>query len=135
MDPPSARVSGQGPDWFLVATEACSGETPNLGSFLEVWVFIGIFGAGLTSGGSPSHPRDRGRAQGGRARPPPSWAARDSSGPTLLLWGLLLVHKKLSKLARQLDSVWYSCSVELKNKEKTETGTGLQVNRLVPKII
>ena len=41
----------QGPDWFLVATEACDGGTPDLGYFLEVSVFIGIFGVGFTSGG------------------------------------------------------------------------------------
>ena len=69
-DPPSGRVPEQGPDWFLVATEACGGGTPDLGYFLEVSVFIGIFGVGLTSGGSPSRPRDRGRTQGvGRAPP------------------------------------------------------------------
>ena len=55
----------QGPDWVLVATEACGGRTPDLGYFLEVSVFIGIFGVGLTSGGSPSHPRDRGARPGG----------------------------------------------------------------------
>ena len=94
-DPPSGRVPEQGPDWFLVATEACGGGTPDLGLFLEVSVFIGIFGVGLTSGGSPSHPRGRGCTQGGRARPPPSWMARDSYGPTILLPGLLLVHKNI----------------------------------------
>ena len=41
------------------------------------------------------------------AHPPPSWMARDSSSPTILLRGLLLVHKNHQKLARQLDSVWY----------------------------
>ena len=95
-DPPSGRVPEQGPDWFLVATEACGGGTPDLGYFLEVSVFIGIFGVGLTSGGSPSRPRDRGRA------PPPPWTARDSSGPTLLLRGLLLVHKKSSKIGTSI---------------------------------
>ena len=40
-DPPSDRVPEQGPDWFFVATEACGGGTPDLGYFLEVWVFIG----------------------------------------------------------------------------------------------
>ena len=85
----------QGPDWFLVATEACGGGTPDLGYFLEVAVFIGIFGVGLTSGGSPSRPRDRGA-------PPPSWAARDSSGPTLALLGLLLVHKNSSKIGTSI---------------------------------
>ena len=50
-DPPAGRVPEQGPDWFLVATEACSGGTPDLGYFLEVSVFIGIFGVGFMSGG------------------------------------------------------------------------------------
>ena len=50
-DPPSGRVPEQGPDWFLVATEACGGGTPDLFCFLEVSVFIGFFGVGLTSGG------------------------------------------------------------------------------------
>ena len=100
-DPPSGSVPEQIPDCFLVATEACGGGTPNLGYFLEVSVFIGIFGVGLTSGGSPSRPRDRGRAQGEGA-PPPLWAAQDSSGPTLLLRGLLLVHKKTSKIGTSI---------------------------------
>ena len=29
-DGPSGRVPEQGPDWFLVATEACGGGTPDL---------------------------------------------------------------------------------------------------------
>ena len=70
-DPPSGRVSEQGPDWFLVATEACGGGTPDLGFFSWVSVFIGIFGVSLMSGGSPSHPRDRGTRPRGWARPPP----------------------------------------------------------------
>ena len=56
MDPPSGRVLEQGPDWFLVAIEDCGGGTPDLGFFSGVSVFIGIFGVGLTSGGSPSRP-------------------------------------------------------------------------------
>ena len=71
MDPPSDRVPEQGPDWFLVATEACGGGTPDLDYFLEVSVFIGIFGVGFTSGGSLSQPRGRGIVPGGRARPHP----------------------------------------------------------------
>ena len=42
MIPPSGGVLEQGPDWFLVAIEACGGGTPDLGFFLEVSVFIGI---------------------------------------------------------------------------------------------
>ena len=41
----------QGPDWFLVATEACGGGTPDLGFFLEVWVYIRGVGVGNKSGG------------------------------------------------------------------------------------
>ena len=41
----------QGPDWFLVATEACGGGTPDLGYVLEVWVYIRGVGVGNKSGG------------------------------------------------------------------------------------
>ena len=61
-DSPLRQGAGTGLDWFSVATEACGGGTPDLGYFLEVSVFIGIFGIDLMSEGSPSHPRDRGRA-------------------------------------------------------------------------
>ena len=83
----------QGPDWFLVATEACGGRTPDLGYVLEVWLYIRGVGVGDKSGESPRRPRGRGRAQGGRARPPPSWVPQDSSGPSPMLRGLLLVQK------------------------------------------
>ena len=63
-DPPSGRVPEQGPDWFLVAREACSGGTPDLGFFLGVLGFIGIFGIGLTSRGVPEGPTSQGRALG-----------------------------------------------------------------------
>ena len=87
---------------------------------------IEIFGVGLTSGGSPSRPRDRGMRPGGRARPPPSWTAPDSSGPTLLLRGLLLVHKKSTKIGRSigLRLVFLFCKTQKQGK-KTETTTRL----------
>ena len=65
MASPSGRVPEQGLDWFLVATEACDDGTPDLGYFLEVCVFIGIFGIGNKSGGSLSYPRDRAVRPGG----------------------------------------------------------------------
>ena len=126
-DLPSGRVPEQGPDWFLVATETCGGGTPDLGYVLEVSVFIGIFGVGLTSGGSPSRPQDRGPHP--RGQPGTLLAQLFYSGG--FFWSI----KNHQKLARQLDSVWYSFSVKLKNKEKIETGTWLWVNRLVPKVI
>ena len=69
MVSPSGRVPKRAPNWFFVATEAYGGGTPDLGLFLEVSVFIGIFGVGLTSGGSPSSPRDRGARPHPRGRP------------------------------------------------------------------
>ena len=50
-DPPSGRVLEQGPDWFLVATEACGSGTPDLGYVLGVSVYIRGFGIGNKSGG------------------------------------------------------------------------------------
>ena len=84
----------RGPDWFLVATEACSGGTPDLGYVLGVSVYIRGFGVGNKSGGSPRRPRGRGRAQGvGRAPTlvgasglfwPISGAPWASSGPKII---------------------------------------------------
>ena len=114
-----------GLDWFSVATETSGGGTTDLGYFMEVSVFIGIFGVGLTSRRYPSRPRGRPMHPGGWARPHP----RGRPGTLLaqlfysgvFFWSI----KNHQKLAHQLDSVWYSFSVKLKNKEKTETGTGL----------
>ena len=50
-DAPSGRVPEQGPDWFLVATEACGSGTPDLGYVLGVSVYIRGFGVGNKSGG------------------------------------------------------------------------------------
>ena len=62
MDPSSGRVPKQGPDWFLVATEACGGGTPDLGYVSGFFVFIGGFGVENKLGGPTGCPRGRGRA-------------------------------------------------------------------------
>ena len=125
MIPPSVKVPEQGPNWFLVAIEACGGGTPDLGFFSGVSIFIGSFGVGLTSGGVSESSTRQGARLGGRARPPPSWMARDSSGPTPMLRGLLLVHKKSSKIRTPigLRLVFLLCKTQ--KQGKTETGTGL----------
>ena len=64
-DPPSGRVPEQGPDWFLVATEASGGGTPDLGYFLEVSVFIRPDGIENKLGGPTRESRAPRRAQGG----------------------------------------------------------------------
>ena len=61
-DPPSGRVPEQGPERFLVATEACGGGTPDLISVLEVLGYVGIYGCREDVGGATGVPRDRGRA-------------------------------------------------------------------------
>ena len=108
------------------AIEACGGGTPDLGYFLEVLVFIGIFGVGNKSGRCPSHPRDRAVRPGGRVRPHPR--GRPETLLAQLFYSVVFFwsRKNPQKLARQLDSVWYSFSVKLKNREKNKkTGTGL----------
>ena len=124
MGSPSGRVPEQGPDWFLVTREACGGGTPDLGSFLEVSVFIGFFGVGLTSGGvfglsTRQGSTPRGGAPHSRGQPGTLLAQLRCS--VVFFWAI----KNHQKLARHLDSVWYPFSVKHKNKEKTETGTGL----------
>ena len=116
-DPPSGRVLEQGLDWFLVAIEACSGGTPDLGFFLEVWVYIRGVGVGNKSGGSRGCPQGRGRAQGVGA-PPTLMGSPGLFSPTLLLRGLLLVHKKSSKIGTSIGLRLVFLSVKLKNKEK-----------------
>ena len=81
-----------GLDWFSVATEASGSGTPDLGFFLEVSVYIGCFGVENKSGGSPGCPRGR-EARPGGGVPPPSWAARDCPGPSVIFCGLLMVQK------------------------------------------
>ena len=61
---PLRQGAGTGLDWFSVATEASGGGTPDLGYFLEVSVFIGIFGVGLTSRRCLSCPRGDDKAGG-----------------------------------------------------------------------
>ena len=77
MGSPSGRVPKQGPYWFLVATEACGGGTPDLSSVLEVLGYVGIYGCKGYVGGPPGCSRGKEGVPRG-ARPTPSWAARDS---------------------------------------------------------
>ena len=41
-DPPSGRVLEKGPDWFLVATEACDGGTSDLEHLMYVLSCISV---------------------------------------------------------------------------------------------
>ena len=85
---PLRQGAGTGLDWFSVAMEASGGGTPDLLCSRMFLGYMGIYGRKKDVGGPPGRPRGR-----GRARPPSTWAARDSPGPTLILRGLLLVQK------------------------------------------
>ena len=79
---------------------------------------------GVDVGEALRKPRGREARPTPLGAPPPSWTARDSSSPTLLLRGFFWSIKNNQKLARQLDSVWYSFSIKLKNKEKQKLALG-----------
>ena len=91
---PLWQGAGTGSRLVVVATEVCGGGTPDLGLFLEVSIFIRIFGVGNKSRGAMRRRQTRGARPRGRF--PGLWWPRDSSGPTPMLPGLLLVHKKSS---------------------------------------
>ena len=71
------------------------------------------------------------KARGRGARPPPGRALHPRGQPGALLAQLFYSiaffwsKNKFRQVSGQLDSVWFSFSAILKNKEKTETGTGL----------
>ena len=124
MDPPSGRVPEQGLDWFLVVLEACGGGTPDLGYFLEVWVYIRDVGVGNKSGGPRGGHEIGGRAQGVGAPPtlvgspglswPNSFTPRASFGP--------------QKVIKNWHINWTLFDIPFLRNSKTrkkETGTGL----------
>ena len=59
-DSPSGRVPEQGPYWFLVATEACGGGTPDLSSLLMFLEYVDLYRRKKLVGGCSRGPRDRG---------------------------------------------------------------------------
>ena len=75
-DPPSGRVPEQGPDWFLVATEASGGGTPDLISVLEVLGYMELYRQKKHVRGATGAPRGRGRTPHPRGEL-----------PYLLTWG------------------------------------------------
>ena len=62
----------QGHDWFLVATEASGGGTPDLLCVLEVLGYVGIYGCRKYIGEPKGGPRGRGVRPRGVGMPLPS---------------------------------------------------------------
>ena len=88
-----------------MATEACGGGTPDLGFFLEIWVYIRGVGVGNKSGGPRGGHEIGGACPGGRVRPHPHGGLE-----TLLahLWysvGIFWSKNDLYEISGQLDSV------------------------------
>ena len=65
----------------------------------------------------------------------PLWVVPPSGHPQVLLWPILgvLVHKKSPKSFTVFGLRLILISCDVKNKQKTATGTGNWVSRLVPK--
>ena len=83
---PPGRVPEQGPNWFLVATEACGGGTPDLFCSSMFLGYMDIYRRKKSVRGATSGPRGWGRAQGvGRASLPCGFLeASLTSTPSLL---------------------------------------------------
>ena len=120
MDPPSGRMPEKGLNWFFGGyrglrrrnsrSTLCSGGFCIYKRFWRREQVRGVSGLSTRQGAHP----------GGVGTPPPSWAARDSPGPTLLLWGLLLVHKKSSKIGTSigLRLVFLFCKTQKQGKNR-----------------
>ena len=65
----------------------------------------------------------------------PWWVVPPSEHPQVLLWPIfgVLVHKKSPRSFAVFGLRLILISCDVKNKQKTTTGTGHWVNRLVPK--
>ena len=105
MDPPSGKVPEHGPDWFLVATEACGGGIPDLSLSSMVLGYMGIYRRKKSVGGASRGPGDKGRAQGVGA---PSYLLASSNLPWLELqvsWIASVPKITPPKVSFRLDSV------------------------------
>ena len=133
MIPPSGRLPKKGPDWFLVDTEACGGETSHLGLPPVVWEYLAIYRMKRQWNGAMRGVLPPWLRQGPGARPCGCCLPRASSPVVSWPTRFLLVQKKSTKsfAAFGLRLIWIFCKT--KKGQKTGTGTGHYVNRLVPK--
>ena len=131
MVSPSGRVPKQDPDWFFMATEACVGGTPDLFCSPIVLGYMDIYIGERSTSGEP-----RGAHEGGGRTPLPRAFLVAFLTWTPSLPGCFPFKNNFS---RRFHSVSTPFDIPfLRNtetREKTGTGTGLWVNRLVPKIV
>ena len=135
-DPPSGRVQERGLDWFLVATEACGGRTPDLLCSLMFLGYMEIYRRKKSVWGATRGPRGWGVRPGGRARLPASWLPRCSLDVHSKSPGLRLFQKDRS---RRFHSIWTPFDIPFLRNTKIGKNTtiwaGPPVSRLVPKMI
>ena len=113
-----------GLDWFLMATEASGSGTPDLFCSLMFLGYMGIYGRKKYIDGSPGCPRGRGRAQGGGRAPHPHGQPETLLVQLRYSMGFFWSKNKFREVSGQLDSVWFSFSAILKNKEKQKLALG-----------
>ena len=127
-DPPSGRVPEQGPDWFLVVTEACGGGTPDLFCSLMVLGYIGIYRRKKYVRGATRAHEGGGRAQGGGRTPLPRAFLVD---PLTCTPSLLDGFLSKNNFSRRFHSVWtpfdipFLRNTETREKQELALGSGL----------
>ena len=136
MDPPSGGASEQAPRWDLTGTEGYGGGIRVFSLLLMVSGYVDLYRRKEDTGGVTGAPRGRGRALGRGARPPPSRAGPLSSDFVLTFPERDFLQKYLS---RRFHSVWTPFDIPFlqnpKTGKKQQSGLGLWVSRLVPKMI
>ena len=135
MISPSCRVPEQGLDWFSMATKAFGGGTPDLLCSRMFLGYMEIYRRKKYIRGAMRGSRGW-RARPGRwARPLPRDLLADppTCTPSLLYYFLSKNNFSEGFIPFGLRLIFLFC--ETLKQGKTETGTGLWVNRLVPKII
>ena len=124
IESPSGRVPEKVPRWDHTGTEGCGGGKVFSWDPLVVWGYLGIYrrknlvrrvtGGAHKGGGTPS------------VLVAASWLLRLHPQVSWLSFG---PRKIIAKVSFRLDSVWYSFSAKLKNKEKQELALGSRLIR------
>ena len=109
----SSGAPEQAPRWDLTGTEACGGGIWFLAPYLVVWGYVGIYRRKEYVSGATWGPRGGGRAP----YLVPSWLM--SWCRVQVLWITFVLKITFPKVSFRLDSVWYSFSAKLWNRQKT----------------
>ena len=123
------------PRWDLMRTEGWGGGEVFLGMVLVVWEYMRIYRRKIEVRGHREAHKEGGVPYPLGRPPHPCNRLVALLTCTQSHLGVFWTKKNHHEVLFRLDTVWYYFSVKLKNKEKTETGTRIWVNKLVPEII